>query len=178
MVEKSSSCLSSEETDGTGATLTTIPFPADDQTRARLCLEQARLHIEELDRELQRLARGGFRSPGEWARQTATPLVRIRCINSCLTSPAAVDSEAHTGEHWRWGDLENARHELQSVLLATATSVARLSDPVLGTADRRELLKELPLHRARQRRILAALRELHAIVTGEEGGHARPRKRR
>jgi hypothetical protein len=165
VVEKSLSRLSIEEMDGAAATLNVIQFPADEGSRARLGFEQIRLHIEELDRELLRLAKGRFRSPGAWARQTATPLVRMRCISSQLASLSMVGLEVSTGHRRRW--REDARQELQSVLLATATSITRLSDPEIDAVERRELLKELTLYRARQRRAFAALLELHQALTGE-----------
>lgn len=167
MVEKSPSCLSIEEMDGAAATLNVIQFPADEGSRARLDFEQIRLHIEELDRELLRLAKGRFRSPGGWARQTATPLVRMRCISSQLASLSMAGLEVPTGHRRRWRDAEDARQQLQSVLLATATSITGLSDPEIDVVERRELLKELTLHRARQRRTFAALLELHEVLTGE-----------
>jgi hypothetical protein len=170
VVEKSPSCLPIEEVAGTAPTPNVIQFPADEEARTRLGFEQVRLHIEELDRELQRLARGEWRSPGGWARQTATPLVRMRCIRSCLTSLFVAGPEVPARHRRRWRDAEDTRHELNSVLSATATSVARLSDPAVGAAERREVLKELPLHRARHRRTFAALLELHGVISGEQSG--------
>jgi len=167
VVERSPSCLPIEEVVGTALTPNVIQFPADEAARTRLGFEQVRLHIEELDRELQRLARGDWRSPGGWARQTATPLVRVRCIKGRLASLFVAGPEVPVRHRRRRRDAENARQELNSVLSATATSVAQLSDPAVGAAERREVLKELPLHRARHRRAFAALLELHGIITGE-----------
>jgi hypothetical protein len=165
VVEKSLSYLSTEQMDGATAILNVIQFPADDGSQARLDFEQIRLDIEELDRELLRLAKGRFRSPGGWARQTATPLVRMRCISSQLASLSMAGLKVPAGHRRRWRDAEDARQELQSVLLATATSITRLSDPEIDAVERRELLKELTLHRARQRRTFAALLELHQVLT-------------
>ena len=136
-----------------------IPFPVDAGGLGRSGIEQVRLHTEELDRELLQLARGTFRGPGEWARQTATPLVRIWLIRIYLTSLTITDPEKHVCER-RQLDVEKALDELGTALSATTNALTWLSDPTSDTADRREVLAELSLHRTQQQRILAVLLEL------------------
>lgn len=137
-----------------------IPFPVDDRARARLGLEQVRIHVAALGRELQWLAKGNFRSPGEWARETATSIVRTECIADCLAQATAVWPADSADERCRRSCISAARDELRSSLCETASSLAQLSDPAAGVADRREVLRELPLHRMRQQRILGRLHEL------------------
>lgn len=137
-----------------------IPFPMDDRARARLGLEQVRIHVAALGRELQLLAKGNFRGPGEWARETATSIVRTECIADCLAQVGAVWPAASTDERCRQSCISAARDELRSSLGETASSLARLSDPAAGAADRHEVLRELPLHQMRQQCILGRLHEL------------------
>jgi hypothetical protein len=137
-----------------------IPFPVDDRARARLGLEQVRIHLTALGREMQWLAKGNFRSPGEWAKETATSIVRTECIADCLAQATAVSPAVSADERCHQSCIGAARDELRSSLCETASSLARLSDPAAGAADRREVLRELPLHRMRQQRILGRLHEL------------------
>jgi hypothetical protein len=137
-----------------------IPFPVDDRARARLGLEQVRIHVAALGRELHWLATGDFRSPGEWAKETATSIVRTECIADCLAQVGAVWPAASADERCRQSYISATRDELRWSLGETASSLARLSDPAAGVADRREVLRELPLHRMRQQCILGRLHEL------------------
>jgi hypothetical protein len=118
--------------------------------------EQIRLHVEALGRELQTLAQGPPWSPGEWARQTAIPIVRTECIKGYLTTADAAAPTALMGQYRR-RQLTRARDELLSVLSKTRISLTRMGEPGLGSAGRQEVLKELPSHSRRQRRILRKL---------------------
>jgi hypothetical protein len=142
------------------ATCDVIPFPVDDRARARLGLEQVRIHVAALGHELQWLAKGDFRGPGEWARETATSIVRTECITDCLAEATAVWPAASAVERWRQSCISVARDELRSSLCETASSLARLSDPAAGAADRRVILRELLFHRMLQQHILGRLQEL------------------
>jgi hypothetical protein len=170
VVAKSSSYLAVDEAVATMQTPNVITFPADREAQARLVFEQVRLHIGELDGELQRLATGEWRSPGRWARQTATPLVRVQCIKKILLSLFLDPSDVSAHHRLRCRDSEEAWRKLNSVLSATAASVARLSDPAVGAAERWEVLSELQLHRARHRRTFTALLKLHRVMAGERSG--------
>jgi hypothetical protein len=132
-----------------------IPFPGCNGP-ARVGFEQIRLHVEALDRELQTLALGYPWSPGEWARQTAIPIVRTECIRSYLTAAGAVPPTAMMGRY-RWRCLTRARNDLLSALSATRISLTRMGEPGLGPAGRQEVLDKLPRHRDQQRRILRKL---------------------
>jgi hypothetical protein len=132
-----------------------IPFPGCNGP-ARVGFEQIRLHIDALDRELQTLAQGYPWSPGEWARQTAIPIVRTECIKGYLTAANPVPSAALVGQY-RWRRLTRARDEFLSALSATRISLTRMGEPGLGPEGRQEVLKELPAQRERQRRILRKL---------------------
>jgi hypothetical protein len=118
--------------------------------------EQIRLHVEALGRELQMLAQGPSWSPGEWARQTAIPIVRTECIRGYLTAAGAVPPTAMVGRY-RWRRLIRARNELLSVLWATRISLTLMGEPGLESESRQEVLEQLPAHRERQRRILRKL---------------------
>lgn len=126
-----------------------IPFPVSSEARARLGLEQIRLHVTALDRELQRLAGGNYRSAGEWARQAATPIVRTQCIvrylddDGAASRPAASEQERRRQER-----LDRAREDFRSVLNATEASLRRLGSAV-GSVERRKELAELPRRRRR-----------------------------
>jgi hypothetical protein len=133
-----------------------IPFPADDQTRVRLGLEQVRFHVATLDRELKDLEGRDFRSAGEWARQTATPIVRTDCISEYLDEATAPVPAALPDE--RQDEINDARDELRSALSETADSLARLSRP--EAQERRKALAKLQVRRMRQHRILRKLDRL------------------
>jgi hypothetical protein len=142
------------------STSNVIPFPADDEARARLGIEQIRLHVKTLDLELQDLAAENFGSSGEWADQAATPILRTECIRSYLTAvvtarPAAVGDGRRRQRH-----LDKARDDLRSAMCATATALARLGDPDVGAPERRALLRELPRHRTRHQDVLETLDNL------------------
>lgn len=140
----------------TGArTSNVIPFPGCDG-RTRVGFEQIRLHVESLDRELQTLAQRHPWSPGEWARQTAIPIVRTERIRGYLTAANAVPPTAMIGQYRR-RRLARARNEFLSALSATRISLTRMGEPGLGPAGRREVLEELSAHRERQRHILKKL---------------------
>ena len=98
-----------------------IPFPTDDQVRARLGLEQVRFHVAVLDRELEDLEERDFRGAGEWASHAATPIVRTDCISEYLAEVKAPGSAALTDE--RKNEINDARDELQSALSETADSL-------------------------------------------------------
>jgi hypothetical protein len=136
-----------------------IPVPAGREARTDFGLQRVRLHARALDRELERLARGNYRSAGQWASRAAIPIVRTVCITRYLA--VAADCPAVTAEERRrrWC-LDQAREELRSALSATARSLTRLGDPAIGMAERREVLAELPAYLTQQRRILGTLNEL------------------
>ena len=133
--------------------------PADREDRTDFGLQRVRLHARALDRELERLARGNYRSAGQWASRAAVPIVRTVCITRYLA--VAADHPAVTAEERRRRrHLDQAREELGPALSATARSLTRLGDPAIGMAERREVLAELPAYLTRQRRILGTLDEL------------------
>jgi len=136
-----------------------IPFPVDYKVRDRHDFQQMLDQAQMLDRELQRLARCSFRSSGEWAKQTATPMVRTECIRNYLLGVTAVEIATTAGERRR-RRIINARSEFNSTLSTTAGALSRLSDPTVEPAGRLELLKQLSLYRARLRRILEDLSDL------------------
>lgn len=139
-----------------------IPFPTDDEARARLDLQQIRLHVQALDHELQELVIGHFWSSGEWAREAAAPIVRTECIRRYLTTAvtSALKSGSGGRRRRRRRRVCNAGEELQSALSATASSLARLGDPAVGGTVRAEALREITYLRARQQRLLKTLDEL------------------
>ena len=126
------------------STSNVIPFPADDEARARLGIEQIRLHVKTLDLELQNLAEENSRSSGEWADQAATPILRTECIRSYLTAVAAARPAAAGDGRRRLRHLDKARDDLRSAMCATATALARLGDPDVGGPERQAVLRELP----------------------------------
>jgi hypothetical protein len=136
-----------------------IPFPVSHEAQARLSLEQIRLHVRALDGELQRLARGNYRSAGEWARQAAIPIVRTQCIVRYLTDATASGPAANEQERRRQERLDRAREDFRSVLYATEASLRRLGRTV-GPAERHKVLAELPLRRQQQRQRLGMLDDL------------------
>jgi len=141
-----------------------IPVPANLDARVDFGWQRVRLHARALDRELERLARGNYRSAGQWASHAAVPIVRAQCITRYLA--VAVDRPAvTTEERGRRRYVDQAREDLRSALSATARSLTRLGDPAIGMAERREVLAELPLYRMRQRRILGMLDELFDQAT-------------
>jgi Tfp pilus assembly protein PilN len=81
-------------------------------------------------------------------------------IRTYLSAASIADPEDSAGERRRRHNIENARNELRAALSATASSLARLSDPTSEVAERLQVLDELPLHRSQQQRILATLLEL------------------
>jgi hypothetical protein len=143
-----------------------IPFPVRDQARARQGLEQVNFHTAVLDRELQDLAGRDFRSAGEWAVRTATPIVRTDCITDFLITVTSAKPAVTADECRRQARIGDVRDELRSALSETARSLAQLSDPVAGPEERREVLQELPLHRMRHQRILG---RLHKLIEGAPG---------
>ena len=142
------------------STSNVIPFPADDEARARLGIEQIRLHVKTLDLELQNLAEENSRSSGEWADQAATPILRTECIRSYLTAVAAARPAAAGDGRRRLRHLDKARDDLRSAMCATATALARLGDPDVGGPERQAVLRELPRHRTRHQDILETLDDL------------------
>jgi hypothetical protein len=141
-----------------------IPVPADREARIDFGLQRMRLHARALDRELERLAGGNYRSAGQWASRAAVPIVRTVCITRYLA--VAADRPAVTAEERRRRQyLDQAREELRSALSATARSLTRLGDPAIGMAERREVLAELPAYLALQRHILGTLDELFDQAT-------------
>ena len=136
-----------------------IPFPTDDAARARLSVKQIRLHAEALDRELEDLEEGNFGSPGEWAMQTATPIVRTTCIRGYLAATTTVHLMA-TAEERRRRRMDKARDDFRSALRATAVYLARLGDPSVDLAERQEVLEELHLQRMRHQHSLKKIDEV------------------
>lgn len=132
-----------------------IPFPADDQARVRLGLEQVRFHIAVLNRELEDLEGRDFHSAGEWASQAATPIVRTDCISEYLAEVKVSGSAAFPDE--RQDEISGARDELQSALSETADSLTLLSSYRAGAPERRKALSRLHLYRMRHQRILRKL---------------------
>jgi len=135
-----------------------VQFPVGDEARARLAFEQTRLHVNALERELHLLGEEWLRTPGEWARHAAIPLVRTECISRYLTT--AISSAAPSAGNWQRSRVHKVREELQAAVSATATSLAQLGDPTAGQAERQQVLLELPLLARRQKQILAALGKL------------------
>jgi hypothetical protein len=133
-----------------------IPFPKHDG-RACLGFEQIRLHVEALDRELLTLSQANFLSSGEWARQTATPIVRTEYIRNYLKAASAVLPAAMAAQHRRRRRLARACNELLTALSVTRISLTRIAEPALGPARRQVVLEELPVHRERQQRIFRKL---------------------
>jgi hypothetical protein len=142
------------------STSNVITFPVDDEARARLSIEQIRLHVKALDVELRGLAEENFGSSGEWADQAATPILRTECIRSYLTAVAAASPAAAGDGRRRRRHLDKARDELRSAMWATATALARLGDPDVGTPERQAVLRELPRHRTRHQDVLGTLDDL------------------
>jgi hypothetical protein len=134
-----------------------VPFPVDDKARIRLGYVQIRLHVEALDRELQGLIHGSFQNSGEWADRTATPAVRTDCIKKYLS--ATTGCEGDKGD-LRRERVNQAQHELEAALSATRASLDRLGHTALSTAERRQVLQELPVHCSLQQSILRKLDEL------------------
>lgn len=135
-----------------------IPFPADDQSRIRLGLEEVQFHVTALDRELEDLAEGDVRSgPGWWADQAATPIVRTDCITQYLEAAIPERTVAGSGENRRQGDLAHARDQLRAAVSDTADSLSQLS---AGEGECRRALQMLPLHRKRQQRYLSKINGL------------------
>jgi hypothetical protein len=141
-----------------------IPFPVDELARARLGLEQVRVHIRTLDSELNGLAYANFQSPAEWAAHAAIPIERTQCISGYLTATAVPGPADTAAARRRQDSMDAARNDLRSALSATVIVLSQLGDPALGAAERRGVLQELPLHREQQQRILVALDELFEEV--------------
>jgi hypothetical protein len=144
-----------------------VPVPADCDARIHFGLQRVRLHARALDRELETLARGNYRSAGQWASRAAVPIVRAQCITRYLAVTAdrpAVSAEEHG---WR-RHVDQAREDFRSALSATARSLTRLGDPAIGIAERREVLAELPEYRRRHRRSLGTLDKLLDQVSGAQ----------
>jgi len=144
----------------TGGDVIPFPVPAQSRTHPHLELEQVRFHAAALDRELQDLMRRDFRSAGEWAMQAATPIVRTDCIMDLLITATAARPAVTTDERRRQACISGLRDELQSALLDTAKSLARLGDRAAGAEERCEVLQKLPFHRMRYQHILGRLHEL------------------
>jgi hypothetical protein len=142
-----------------------IPFPSDDEARARLTFEHIRVQAQMLDREMQRLAWGTFRGSGEWHRCTAALLVRIRCLDGYLRSFVPCGPAVSAQERRRRWRIEAARDDMRSALVAAATVLVLLSDPAVKAVERQKVLDELPLHRTRQACILTALDELVELAS-------------
>jgi len=133
-----------------------IQFPGG-RKLARSGFEQVRLQIEALDRELLTLTQGKSWSAGEWAKQTATPIVRTEYIGSYLTADSATPPAATVSQYRRWR-LARTRNELLSVLSAIRIMLTRMGEPTLGPIGRQEVLEKLPAHRKQQQHILRKLR--------------------
>ena len=85
--------------------------PADREARVDFGLRRARLHARALDREVERLTQGNYRSAGQWASRAAVPIVRTVCITRYLA--VAADRPAVTAEErGRRRYLDQAREEL------------------------------------------------------------------
>ncbi len=136
-----------------------IPFPVSPEAQARLGMDQIRLHASALDRELQRLVRGNYRSADEWANQAQTPIVRTQCIVRYLKDAPAPGRAANEEGHRRQQRLDQARKDFQDVLYATESSLRRLRRAA-GTAERGKVLAELRLRRQQQQRTLRMLDDL------------------
>jgi hypothetical protein len=130
-----------------------IQFPGG-YGRTRGGFEQIRLQIDALDRELLTLTQGNSWTSGEWARQTATPIVRTEYIRSHLTAASAISP---TVSQYRRRRLARVRDELLCMLSATRISLTRMGDPALGPTGRQEVLEKLSAHRKRQQRIFRKL---------------------
>ena len=133
-----------------------VPFPVNDKARIRLGFVQIQLHAEALDHELQELARATFPNSGEWALRTAIPMLRTDCIRDYLSATIHEEGPADGRRRER---VEQAQHELDQALSATKATLARLGAD-LNETGRRQILRQLPVHRARQERIVQELDEL------------------
>jgi pimeloyl-ACP methyl ester carboxylesterase len=136
-----------------------IPFPVSPEAQARLGLEQIRVHATVLDRELQRLARGNYRTAGEWANHTAIPIVRTQCLVGYLDGISSSRPVADEHERRHQERVDRAREEFRRVLRATEASLRHLRRAASPT-ERREALRELPLRLQQQRRNLDRLDDL------------------
>jgi len=138
-----------------------IPFPVSPEAQARLRLEQIRVHATALDRELQRLARGSYRTAGEWKNHTAIPIVRTHCIVRYLADALASGPAADEHERRRRERVDRVRKEFQLVLYATQASLRRLGQAA-SPAERHKELEELPRRQDEHRRQLGRLDDLVA----------------
>jgi pimeloyl-ACP methyl ester carboxylesterase len=138
-----------------------IPFPVSPEAQARLRLEQIRVHATVLDRELQRLARGNYRTAGEWKNHTAIPIVRTHCIVRYLADALASGPAADEQERRRRERVDRARREFQSVLYATEASLRRLGRAA-SPAERHKELADLPRRQDEHWRQLGRLDDLVA----------------
>lgn len=132
-----------------------IPFPADDEARIRLGLEEVRYHVTALDHELEDLAGGDVRSrSGWWADQAAIPIVRTGCITQYLEAAIPELPADGSDQNGRQDDLAYARDQLQAALSDTADSLSQLS---AGEEECRKALQKLTRHRKRQQRCLSKI---------------------
>jgi len=146
-------------------TTNVIPFPSEEEARARLTFEHIRVQAQMLDREMRWLAKGRFHGSGEWHRCTAALLVRIRCLDSYLRSFVPCGPAVSAQERRRRWRMETARDDMRSALIAAATALVLLSEPAVKAAERQKVLDELPLYRIRQGCILTALDELVELAS-------------
>jgi pimeloyl-ACP methyl ester carboxylesterase len=138
-----------------------IPFPVSREAKVRLGFDQIRVHARALDRELQQLARGSYRSASEWASHAVVPIVRTQCIVRYLTDATAAGPAADEEERRRQERVNKAQQEVRSAMRATAASLKRLGSTA-DPGERREVLAELPLRRQQQRRTVGMLSKLIA----------------
>jgi hypothetical protein len=134
-----------------------VPFPVSKEARIRLSLVYFRRHAEALDHELEALAGGNAQSPGELARQTATPSVRTTCITKYLAAVVADEADPAGGR--RQQHVAEAQIELNRALRDTRETLDRLGT-TLDAARRREVQQELYVHRKRHQVVLQRLNEL------------------
>ena len=138
-----------------------IPFPVSPEAQARLRLEQIRVHATVLDRELQRLARGNYRTAAEWSSHAATPIVRTQCIVRYLADALADGPAADEQERRRRERVDRARREFQSVLSDTQASLRRLARAASPT-ERDKERADLPRRCDQHQRYLGRLDDLVA----------------
>ena len=136
-----------------------IPFPMDAALQGRTDRQRARFHAVALDHEVERLASGRFWSPGEWAREAAVPIVRTECIASYLSTALvrSVQSGQTRQRRRQIRRVHQAERKLRSSLARTAGSLAQLSDPSIGSAERTALLQDLMDLGGQRQRILEGL---------------------
>jgi hypothetical protein len=142
-----------------GSASNAIPFPDDDEGRERPCFEQVRLHFQELDRELQRLARVALHRCGEWYRHTVAPLPRIQLLDDYLRSLFSDSSAVTVRQHRRRRRVEAARNPVAGCPERGRHRADGAERSGCGAVERLRMLDELLLQRIQPEFIPTALDE-------------------